>query len=362
MPRKRNTISSEAVETVKKKLLKNNFIAIQYPKDCEELSEHIFQVTGKKISASTLKRFLGFHSSPFAPAYDTIRICEEYLHIENNKLSSLQNTVDLIVNFFNPLHYEKINKADISLQATCRSIAIHIRSNPTLFEKVMEPIAASEFGRAFYYELFPDYDNLVAFQYKGFMKYLEYEKSYEGKIYGNAILFLKYFWEKDLVNLEKSWKLIMKLFNPSKHLHPLVLGRYYQVLLIGSKFFKPQQTNSILKEIFIIEKQISRDKTGLFYDFPGFHYNTCDGLRYTENYEELYKLSDIALNDFKHTDEFKWKGFYDHLYMFKSLALIKMGRREDARQLVSFINSKQFYFTCKAYFEKLLTDIKKELA
>ncbi len=361
MSRIRNSISPETIEDIKNQILRNSHIPIQFPKDCEALSKHMYQVTGKTISASTLKRFLGFHKSAFAPAYDTIRICEEFLNIENNKQSSIQQTTDLIVAFFNPLHFKKIDKADVSLQATCRSMAIHIRTNAFLFEKAMGPIAESEFGRAFYYELFPDYDRLVDFQYKGFIKYLEHEKGYEGKMYGNSILFLKHFWVKDWDSLEKSWKLILKTYNPSKKIHPLVLGRYYQVSLIGSKFFDPKETPSILKEIFMVEKTMPRDKTGMFLDFPGFHYNTCDGLRYTEHYDELYQLSDIALSDFKQTDEFKWKGFYDHLYMFKALALLKMGKKEESKKLVSLINPKQFYFTCKEYYERLLNEIKKEL-
>ena len=216
MGRKPNTIlQSEVVELISL-LKKKGSVPIENLADCKLLSNNIFVVTGKYISESTIKRFFGFHQSKFQPASETVKILKEYISIDIYKLSNNNVSVDFILDFFNPRHFENIEKSDKSFQAASRSIALSLKKNPVLFEKVMEPIAKSKFGRAFYYELFPDYDCLADFQYKGYEKYLEYEKSYEGKIFANCILFLKYLLENNLVMMKSQWTIILKLYKMDK--------------------------------------------------------------------------------------------------------------------------------------------------
>ena len=361
MGRKPNTIlQSEVVELISL-LKKKGSVPIENLADCKLLSNNIFAVTGKYISESTIKRFFGFHQSKFQPASETVKILKEYISIDIYKLSNNNVSVDFILDFFNPRHFENIEKSDKSFQAASRSIALSLKKNPVLFEKVMEPIAKSKFGRAFYYELFPDYDCLADFQYKGYEKYLEYEKSYEGKIFANCILFLKYLFENNLVMMKSQWTIILKLYKKDKTLHPFVLGRVYQIKLIGSFYFLKTNLNSIINEVFLLEKKQSRSTKGMFKEFPGFHYFVCDGLWHSEFYKELFKLSKTALTEFKQYDEFKWKGYYDELYLYNSLALVKLNEPKEAAKQIKFINPDKFYFISKGYYDLLFKELKNSL-
>jgi hypothetical protein len=266
-----------------------------------------------------------------------------------------------VLDFFNPSHFESIKNDDKGFEAACRSIAQLLRKNKPLFEKVMVPLAQSKMGRSFYYELFPDYEILSAFQYKGYEYYLENEKSYEGKMFANCLLFMKYFFEGNMVSMKNKWLSIKKLYKKSNPLHPFVLGRYHQTNLIGCYYFQKGEMNNIIEQIFEVEKGLPRNSKGLFMDFSGFHYFACDGLWYVDAHEALFKLSDIALRDYKKTSEFKWKGYYDQLYIYKSLALIKSGQISEARKNLKHINPDRFYFITKSYYEKLYKELLENL-
>lgn len=354
MARKPNPITQKEIAELQQQIGKVNSNKIINPVDCKSLAIKITETTGKYISDSTLKRFLGFHNSGFAPSYDTVRILKEYISLSKPQNEwAYDNLEKFVLDFFNPSHFKSIKNDDKGFQAACRSIALLLRKNKTLFEKVMFPLAQSKMGRSFYYELFPDYEILSEFQYKGYEAYLENEKSYEGKMFANCLLFMKYFFDGNIALMKSKWLVIKKLFKKSEPLHPFVFGRYYQTLLIGSYYFQKREMENIIKQIFEAEKEIPRNSKGLFMDFPGFHYFACDGLWYVDAHDSLLKLSEIALRDYKKTSEFKWKGYYDQLYIYNSLGLIKENRVNEARKNLKHINPDKFYFITKSYFEKL---------
>ena len=188
MARKPNPITQKEIVDLRRQIEKTNGNSIRNPVDCKDLVLKISKATGKYISESTLKRFLGFHDSGFAPSYDTIKILKEFVSLsKQKKTESSVSMENFVLDFFNPLHFENIKKEDKGFQAACRSIALLLRNNKSLFEKVMSPLAQSKMGRVFYYELFPDYEILSSFQYKGYEAYLENEKSYEGKMFANCL-------------------------------------------------------------------------------------------------------------------------------------------------------------------------------
>ena len=330
MPRKPNIVPKKEINDIISTIKKKGSIIIEHSVDCKKLANHIFVVTGKYISESTIKRFFGFNKSKFSPSYDTIRILNEYRKYitlkQSADISDTESVDKLILDFYNPLHFEDIDKSDSSFQAACSKMAIYLRNNPVVFQNIMEPLAKSKMGRVFYYELFPDYEILSDFQYKGYEVYLRYETTYEGKMFANCMLFLKAFFDKDHTKMKKIEENIIKLYDKTSALHPFVFGRYYQTRLIATSLFNKNELKGLIKEVFNIEKTQPRDGRKLFREFPGFHYFSCDGLWHAKEYEALYNLSNIALKEYKQYKEFKWKGYYDHLNLYNSLALLKMGK------------------------------------
>lgn len=362
MSRKANIITEKEKKSIIFTIKNNGAIAIENPVDCEVLSNDICAKTGKFISSSTIKRFFGFYESRFAPSYHTVRILNEYILMMNEQKNVKNDGIEkMIIGFFNPIHFESIDKSNTTFQAACRTIALHLREHPVIFEKVMEPIAKSNMGRAFYYELFPDYEILSAFQYKGYEAYLSHEPSYEGQLFGRCILFLKDFFVEDFSRLKTRWEDLVQFYDEALTIHPFVLGRYYQCRLIGSYYFNKREKKTLIKEVFLIEKKQPRNKKNLFLEFPGFHYFSCDALWHIDEFEALYELSNIALSDFKKYEEFVWKGYYDQLLLYKALALVNLGKKKGAEKILLKLNHSSFYFISKDYFLNLFNLLKKAL-
>lgn len=352
MARKPNSISKEEISSIISTIKSHGEIAIQHAVDCTKLSFHVFNITGEYISATTLKRFFGFTKSEFSPSYDTIKILKQYASHFNNKTTGF-SIANFIINFFEPLHFEKINKDDKTFHAACRTIALQLKNDLPLLEQVIEPLAKNENGRRFYFDLFPDYEILNTIQYKGYENYLLHEKSNEGKIFANCVLFLSEVFNNNIKGMKIKWETVSDLFDKNKKLHPFVLGRYYQVQLIANNHFNKPNVNKITQDIFKLETKMPRNESGLFKEFPGFHYFACDGFWQIKAYDELLRLSAIALHDFKKHNEFIWKGYYGQLYLYQGLALVHLGRKPEAKKLLKYIKPENFYFPTKKYYDSL---------
>ena len=80
---------------------------------------------------------------------------------------------------------------------------------------------------------------------------------------------------------------------------------------------------------------------------------------HAQEYEHLYNISEIALNDFKKHTEFIWKGYYDQLHLYQGLALSKLGKTKEDTKKLKLIRPDSFYFISKKYFQGLHTVLKK---
>lgn len=359
MARKKNVISKLEIASLQKEIKSNCIIQIENAIDCKNLSNHILLTTGKYLSFSTLKRFFGFNKSEFSLSYDTIKILKEYIALCTNQKQV--SVAQIVIDFYTPKHFKEISKSDQSFQAASRTMALLLKENKNLFEESMLPLAQSKIGRVFYFELFPDYEILSEFQYKGYELYLKYENSQEGKLFACCVLLLKYFFDGDNKMMNFYHHKVLLQFKKTKELHPFILGRYYQVQLIHSFLFYPKMISKIITEIYKVEKLQPRNAKELFREFPGFHYFVCDGLWHAEEYEHLFKISEIAMAEYEKYEEFIWKGYYDQLHLYQALALTKLGKAKEASSKIKKIQPDSFYFISKKYFTELFEVLKGEL-
>jgi hypothetical protein len=358
MARKKNIVSTSEIASLQKDIKSICSLELENAIDCKNLSNKILLTTGKYLSFSTLKRFFGFNKSDFSLSYDTINILKEYIAIstKQKKVSVAQ----VVIDFYTPKHFKEILKSDQSFQAASRTMALLLRENKNLFEETMLPLAQSKIGRAFYFELFPDYEILSSFQYKGYEHYLKHENTHEGKLFANCVLFLKYFFDNDEKMMTFYHNKALFEFKKSTQIHPFVLGRYFQVNLIYSFHFNKKNVAKIIDEMYKSEKSQPRNAKDLFREFPGFHYFVCDGLWHAEEYKHLLKISEIALTEYEKHDEFIWKGYYDHLQIYHGLALSKLGKTKEASTKIKKIQPESFYFISRKYFTDLYEVLKNK--
>jgi hypothetical protein len=357
MARTSNKVSDKQLIQLRKDVVSGAGFPIQNPIDCEKLSELIFRKTKLYISAATLKRFLGFYKSEFNPSYQTLEILTifcgykgwvDYIN-PNKQLEPVTNEeLTFFKTIFNLKDYSTISDHDETMQMISRRIAERLREDPKSFESILPDLAKNKLAQVFYFEHFPDYDNLVSYQYKGYIEYLKNKKTAEAQVFGNCILFFGAFLKMDEELMRKYHHQLMQLEIP-ENIHPMPLGRYYQCLILFQHFVEKKKIDKTLKHIFATEKRLPRIGTH-FTNFPGFHYFIADALVLTGYYNDALKIIQLATNNYKIYREFVWKGYYRQLQLMMAECYLHLNNKSKSIELVTKINVDNFYFISRKYF------------
>ncbi len=265
-------------------------------------------------------------------------------------------------NIFNLKDYSDIADHDETMQMVSRRIAERLREDPKAFETILPDLAKNKLAQVFYFEHFPDYDNLVSFQHKGYTEYLKHKKTPEAQVFGNCILFFGAFLSADNILMEQYYEKLMQIEIPDD-IHPMPLGRYYQCLILFQHFVEEKPIDNILKQIYAIEKRLPR--IGLhFKNFPGLHYFVADALILSGYYKDALKIIDLATKNYSIYREFVWKGYYRQFQLMMAEAYFHLKKTKKAEQLLKKINPEKFYFISRKYFTTrrnlLLIQLNKE--
>ncbi len=357
MARTSNNVSEKKINQLKQELVLNAGFSIKNPIDCEKLSDVIFRKTKYYISSATLKRFMGFYSSGFKHSYQTLDILTVFCgHDGWNDYIKPIKQVERVSNeeltffktIFNLKDYNKISDHDETMQMVSRRIAERLREDPKAFEAILPDLAKNKLAQIYYFEHFPDYDNLVSFQHKGYIEYLKYKKTPEAQIFGNCLLFFSAFLQLDKSLMKKYHHKLMQINIPDD-IHPMPMGRYYQCLILFQHFVENKPIDKILKQIYAIEKRLPR--IGLhFKNFPGFHYFVADSLIVSGHYKDAIKIIQLATKNYSLYREFVWKGYYRQFQLMMAEAFHHLKENKKAVELISKINPDKFYFISRKYF------------
>lgn len=368
MARKTNKVNTVDVNHLRKEVIKQTAFNIDNPVDCVRLSDAVFRKTKHYISAATLKRFMGFYASGFKPSYQTLDILSIYCGYDGwtdyNNPSKTKTTVTneelaLFTSFFNIKDYTQISDHDETMQLLSRRIAERLREDPKAFEKIVPELAKNKLAQTFYFEHFPDYDNLVSYQYKGYIEYLKHKTTPEALLFGNCMLFFRAFLLMDVSLMKHYYEILLKL-NVPDNIHPMPLGRYYQCLMLYTHIIERKPLTKILKQIYALEKQMPR--IGLhFKNFPGFHYFVADALVLCGYYKDVLKIITLATNNYRIYREFVWKGYYRQFQLMQAEAYYHLNEKEKALALLHKIHPKQFYFISRGYFTIRCNLLKSQL-
>lgn len=270
--------------------------AIVHSVDCEQLSYDIQRVTGQTLSPNTLRRFLGFLHTPFAPAPKTLNTLAAYtgfidwpnfLQKENRKEYSpltIEQEIDLILGFY---QIDIKEEGDMNYHNACRNIALRIISNPALLEKLSPLLAKNPVSQIYFFERFPYIDGLCKEYKRSVQLYLQ-KKTGESKVFGQCLLLLSDF-------LCGSYKAVrgqfekLKAYAPTKDMHPFVIARY-----VGSHILDCKVRNESIEECveesnkwndYFMHKQ-----SNSFWQYPYFQHMMAGYYNLAGYYEEAYHL------------------------------------------------------------------------
>ncbi len=357
MPRRPNPLQELEKNELRNRLEKLIGFQVCCQFDCKLLSSEIECLTNKSISPSTIRRFFNIEFSKFNPSTFTIRTFQEFIAKKEKQISTSGNFHDFILQFFSPLHFERIDILDPTTHIMYRRIAIELRNNEALFLSISDQMAKNENGRKFYYELFPDYDILAKFQYKGYEKYLQYSQSVNDIVFSTCLLVLAANERQRKEEFEKYLENLWRYYGFETEMHPFVKGRFYNILLR----FAPERKEELFE---CINRQLKIEKPNrkiVFGLFPGFHYFVADALIDSDNLALLREVLNEAQNKYAKVKEFEWKGYYDHFHLFSAWADFFEGNKKKALEKLQQVDDSKFYFITKGYFQRRKDQLLKEI-
>lgn len=360
MPRKPSKVSEEQKSLLASRLIKATGVVIETNRDCVRLASEIEEATNKRVSPSTLRRFFNLEFSPFNMSSYTIEVIEEYVLIRESVLTGNNELKNFILEIFSPHHYEDVSTLDTSMHAVYRKIAIILRLNEPLFLMVMEDLAKSRTGRNFYYELFPDYETLTMFQYKGYECYLRHSRSQNDIVFALSLLIKSANDRNDNYELNSYLNTLKSMEVDPKNLHPFVLGRYLSTLIRFTT--SAAEKRFVLREVEARIQGCQPDKKIVFGQFPGFHYFVADALIDAGEVNLLKRVLKDAEMRYPRMREFEWKGYYDQFELFQAWYCFLRGNHRKAESILAGVNPNKFYFISSTYFIKRLNLLKNLLA
>ncbi|MBM3428508.1 MAG: hypothetical protein FJX95_06980 [Bacteroidetes bacterium] len=332
---------------------------VRQSKDCIHLSECIYQSIKQNISPNTLRSVWGIEKSGFSISSSTIEILRMYVGDNSIPDSVLDFEVDFVRDFYRPNHFEGIDFNDKTFQASCRKIAVLLKANSALFHRIMEDLASNKVSQKFYFDLFPDYDILHLFQYKGFLLYWEYTHDPNDQLYIASILTRAYYFRGDQTNVELWSSRAFDIFKShNSNFHSFTLGRFFFAMLISCGDADYQ---SWLSRAEKMEREIPRGVSGNFNEFPGFHYMICDAFYLKGDFRSLVFFAEKALQDFEVFEEYTWKGYYDQLKVYKAFGDYHLEKNPEKIKAVAKMDTSGYYFISKNYFQKIHMELMKYL-
>jgi hypothetical protein len=356
-------MDDELILAIKKEIEQVFGRRIVSSRDCNALSEEIFEKTGFKINANTLRRFFGLVKSSYAPSSGTLQILCSYCGFKSGeelkKIHEGDRGEEIILKEESILYYlvypfkyiQVADQTDETFVSLVKGVIIFINRYPQLSPKFHSEIAKTKNGQNFYFEQFINYDKLNSFYGEGIRYYLAEKTTANAQIFGHSLLVFRYWLTKENDKLARHFKAV-KHVKQDKYLTPFICGRYFACRLYHAHA-NESNTDKILaaaRKSFHSVKE-SAGKSNLF---GSFEYVFGEALVLTGHFEEaLYYFQKISANGFEnptrqnasHVDV----QFCQTLMLLQTLAFYESNFGKRAEKIYKQIRPSDFYFLSKKY-------------
>ncbi len=340
---------------------------IVFSSDCERLSEHIFETTGARISAQTLRRVFGFLSGSTQPAPHTLNILANYCGLnspeEFNQTPAIQMELpqdkamvqaEIIRHFYT---IEHLPEMDYNYQNACGNIAEIICHNHPLLVELGSFLSQNPVAQIYFFERFPYIDGLAG-PYTAFLKnYMQHKEGFEAQLFGNCMLFLGAFLSQNKKEQEAYYSKIVALPDYINY-HPFPTGRRRAITIMQSE---GEAQKKQIKKAFE-EELIMRKEKEVFRATPYYPFIMVEGLNLIKEYEaanEMIKIADEFYSPI--INQFVEPGYHECFKMSRAITYFHTGKQDQAKSLMQSINPRDFAFTSRKYYSIMHTIIEREL-
>ena len=326
-------------------------------RECVLLSEEISRKTSYTINHNTLRRIYGLVKATYPPSTTTLAILARYCGYDSlEELVEKQQTGRTVQNFSQQDIFSYISAVfkntpvrepyDLTFAALVKQTVIFLQDHSLLNLKLLKNIAKTKNGQDYYFEQFVHIDELNAFYGEGLRYYMNEKRTVSARIFGHSLLCLRA-WLTDNPNDVKKHGDMVNRLQPPTYTHPFLLGMYYAALILDADIKQADSSQVLLDAVHA--------HAGLQYfggkqpPFPWFEYIFCMALILTGQYQEaLYYINNTGSYN-ENQQPIVEEGRHETLQLLKGIALVKTGRRTEAKNIYETIKPHRFHFLSKKF-------------
>lgn len=343
--------------------------------DVLQLQEAIIKESGKRISSQTIKRFFGLIKSTSKSDPATLDALAGYLHFSSFKdlkkwreIASSKGTLEgnewaseIILQILKDIKPENLHEP--GLLQLIKNLFILFERHPELPSIVYPRLAASEFGRRYFFEQFIHYDALAFHYGMGLEHYLVNENVREHRAFAYSMLCMQSF----LTNKAESCKYYFQKIaayteEEMANYHPFLIGRYYGCRVYMNAFEGLNSAAYVHEQVQLL-MTTERNATDLYHGYPCAEMVFAESLIFTGHFQEAYSLlNSEKVRNYDHPP-YMDRAFKTHLQIIRLMAGLFCGSiaAEKGRKEIDKLLESPIYFLCHNYIHLIIHLIKQKL-
>lgn len=255
MARKRTAVNENALPLLKRLIRIKLNLNCSTSSHIQQLQHEIQQITGEYLSSQTLNRFFGIIHTGFNPSIhtlDTLARFVGYKSFAEFEMLNAEKNADQINSTFTSRFivavFSQINPEDNiepGILQVIKNIATLMADDRQLAAEVYYAMSPSVFGRKFFFEQFVNVDALDSVYGDGLQYYLLNAHNREQKFFAYILYCYRYFLTAHVTLFQKYFTLL-NAFRQSEIMtfHPLLVDRYYAVLVFNQVMGKKDNNNA----------------------------------------------------------------------------------------------------------------------
>ncbi len=241
-----------------------------------------------------------------------------------------------------------------------KNLFILFERHPDLPPVVYPQLAASEFGRRYFFEQFIHYDALALHYGMGLEHFLIHENRKEYRVFGYAMLCMKGFFLNDLETcIYYNNKAASYTSTEVNALHPFLIGRLFSCSVFQSALDGTDATEYVNEKVHYLMETV-RESHDLYRGYPCAEMVFAEGLMFTGHFAAAYELlSHQRVKEYIHPP-YMDIAFKTHLEVIRLCAGVYCGAisAEKARIYLDKYQESPIYFLCQNYIQLILHLVK----
>ncbi|AXY75564.1 hypothetical protein D3H65_16965 [Paraflavitalea soli] len=255
MARKRTAVNENALPLLKRLIRIKLNLNCSTSSHIQQLQHEIQQITGEYLSSQTLNRFFGIIHTGFNPSIhtlDTLACFVGYKSFAEFEMLNAEKNADQVNSTFTSRFivsvFSQINPEDNiepGILQVIKNIASLMADDRQLAAEIYCAMSPSVFGRKFFFEQFVNVDALDSVYGDGLQYYLLNAHNREQKFFAYILYCYRYFLTAHTTLFQKYFNLL-QAFRQSEIMtfHPLMVDRYYAVLVFNQVMGKKDHNNA----------------------------------------------------------------------------------------------------------------------